>query len=241
MNRRTGLIASFTVALALATESAILLTVGAVVQDPVIWALVLLGVACSLVIASYVWRAHQIEQVYWMHNRLDELRRELDKLDKRRAELEAERADLDLQALDVERQATERAIETASSATLRGVGTLTVGAPSIVDPKAARLISNIALIENFGNQVIGLGSEGTLGASDAARRKSLFSLRSELRAREIWTDEDTISFDRALQLRNAIVHGDSGRGLEALSDAVEATSRLLKNLRELQQEADRQD
>ena len=63
-------------------------------------------------------------------------------------------------------------------------------------------------------------------------RRQLFQLRSELKDHGFWTDEDLETFDRAMKVRNSIVHGGSNDTSVAASDVpAKALDRILAKLR----------
>jgi hypothetical protein len=86
--------------------------------------------------------------------------------------------------------------------------------------RTAALLLDIARIEARANDELARRYGG-------ARPRSLFELRAELRRAGIWTDDDVKSFDRALTIRNRIVHGDPEPSRSQMKAASRDTSRLL--------------
>jgi hypothetical protein len=89
------------------------------------------------------------------------------------------------------------------------------------DPQK-QLVGSIRSIEEKANEV--------LSREHGEERWSLFETRSELRSSNVWSESDVEAFDRALSIRNEIVHGDKPTGEESVSDALADTRLLLEKL-----------
>jgi len=66
-------------------------------------------------------------------------------------------------------------------------------------PSLEVLMLRLAQIETEANKV--------LDASLGPQRRQLFEIRSELRRLGLWSDKDVATFDRAMMIRNSMVHG----------------------------------
>lgn len=74
-------------------------------------------------------------------------------------------------------------------------------------------------------------AERVLDEELGPRPRQLFQLRAELQNLGIWSADDVATFDRAMAIRNSIVHGDGGEVESASSVSDDDLDRLLARLK----------
>jgi hypothetical protein len=91
----------------------------------------------------------------------------------------------------------------------------------LTEGEEVRLVWVVNALEKFGNTVLG-------GDATGEPKRTIFELRAGLLEAGIWTNDDVATFDRVIQTRNAVVHGDSSSRAEirrALDDGVRLLER----------------
>jgi uncharacterized protein YutE (UPF0331/DUF86 family) len=107
---------------------------------------------------------------------------------------------------------------------LRRSAELAFARAGTADVAKVTLVITIASIESAANQLLSTMLGG--------RSRTLYQTRSELRRLGVWSDSDLEVFDRALSIRNGIVHGDViPHGEESISTALADADRLAAKLR----------
>jgi hypothetical protein len=86
-------------------------------------------------------------------------------------------------------------------------------------PRRPDLLLKLAQIETAAAEV--------LDRKSGPRAWQLFEIRSELRRLGIWSDDDVITFDRAMRLRNEIVHSGSAREVSPARVSADELDKLL--------------
>jgi hypothetical protein len=93
-----------------------------------------------------------------------------------------------------------------------------------LSPDRAEVVVTLANIE--------LEADKLLGATAGGAPRRPLQLRDELAARDYWSMSDLQAFDRAVSLRNSLVHADRRISEREVSEALQGAQRLLGRLLE---------
>lgn len=196
----------------ISAQAALIVTLGVLTGSVSGGLLAVLGVGVSALLARASYSSGLLARLFWMVGVAIAQDKTLSDLANQRAELNQDITFLNRQLAILRKR--------------QSVSHLGVSADS--ESKAARLVSNIALIEEAAAEFLRYSDSRAVAPEGVATRRSFFQLRSDLLARGAWSSDDVVKFDKALKVRNAIVHGDNRKDSESLDEAISATDELLR-------------